>query len=144
MKGISFNEFVKRINPSPIAYTAYQGEWFMFGDLPDIPKGFFLATAKIDLYDDDISKKVLDSLKIENKRIDTMDENNKEYEDACFFVQLQFSELMDHYFGKQPIIEDKIYLVDLMVMTFWDYLDDKISYNGLLKKLKKYNAEYIS
>lgn len=140
---MTFKEFTDGLNPSPVAYTAYQGYYFLFGDLPDIPKGFKLYSAKYDIEDVSDVVSILNKLKVENKAIDKLDKNSKEYETRCFFVQLQFSEIFDFFFFKHKVYENKLYLVDMIVVTFWDYLKGKISYKRLMKDLNKYNQEYI-
>lgn len=125
-----------------MSYNAYKGYWFVYGGLPSIPKDFILINSK-EITNTNILNYLLEKLKLENKKIESMYEFSDTYEAACFFVQLQMSEIIDYYFGKHKIYENKLYLIDMMGMTFWDYLKGDISFKKLMKELKKYNSQYI-
>lgn len=84
-------------------------------------------------------KDILDSLKPYNKYLNTISTDSFEYENICEKIQEQFCEIYEALnISKMKLVAGNLATVDLMNFTMWNYLKNKISFENLLKKLKKY------
>jgi predicted rRNA methylase YqxC with S4 and FtsJ domains len=86
---------------------------------------------------DDV-KIILDSMIPVNEFLDTISENSIEYEDICFNVQIQFSEIYEALGVEiMKITSKNLAIANLMSFRMWDYLRGEVSFDDLLAYLKK-------
>lgn len=91
---MNVKEWLDTLDIGLVTYDIYKEEFKCYGELPSIPRDYFLPIAGFDIINDDTCKLVLDSLKAENKRIDKkytkeeQESESREYNTDCFFISL--------------------------------------------------------
>jgi hypothetical protein len=148
---MNIKDWLDGLNVGIVTYDTYYTQFKCYGDLPDIPKDYFLPLAGIDIVSDELCKMVLGYLKTENKKIDikyTKEEQeivfNQELDVDCFFVQLNAGQIFDFWFGKKKYIENNTLqaCIDCFLFDFWKYLRDEITYEELKSSAKELNNTY--
>jgi hypothetical protein len=84
-----------------------------------------------------IVKRILDGLKPYNSYINTLNENSYEYEDMCENITFQLCEIEEVLIGKEKYNSENIARADIRIMSYWKYLNGKISFEKLLKNLNE-------
>ena len=144
-------EFLDRLNVGLVTYDTYLQQILSHGDLPTIPRNYFLPIAGYDITDEKLCKAVLDSLKEDNKRIDEkyskeeqLELFNEAFDTDCFFVQLNAGQVFDFWFGKKKYIENNTLhaYLDCFAFDFWKYLREEITYEKLKESASKLNHAY--
>lgn len=147
----TFNDLMKQMNNGVVTYYLFKNEFMLFGDLPEVPNGYFLPIANYDLISDEICKMVVDELRGKSKEIDRKhSRKNQEsicfeltpYEADCFFIQLNLGQLFDFWHGKLPYIENKKleFEYELLVDKFWDCIKEECTY----EELKEYSNRFYN
>lgn len=146
----TFMDLMNNMQNGAVSYYTYRNEYLSRGfRLPNIPKGYFLPLANVDLVSDEFCKILIDDLRKKNKELDykyTLGEQESgccmAYEDDCFFIALNLGQLFDYWHGKLPFIDDpKLDLeYELLLDEFWDCLKNRSSY----EELKEYSNRFYN
>lgn len=145
----TFNDLMKHMNNGIVTYFTFRNEFMLYGDLPEVPKDYFLPIANYDLISDEICKKVINELRLKNKEIDQKYSREEQesfcmsltpYESDCFFIQLNLGQLFDFWHGKLSYIENENLELEyeLLVDKFWDCIKEKCTY----EELKEYSNRF--
>lgn len=62
-------------------------------------------------------------------------------EDQYENIQLQFAEIDSFIIGKQKLSESNIAMADIRVVHYWEYIEGKIDFDNLMKKLRENEGE---
>lgn len=154
---MNVKEWLDTLDIGLVTYDIYKEEFKYYGELPSIPRDYFLPIAGFDIINDDTCKLVLDSLKAENKRIDKkytkeeQESESREYNTDCFFISLNAGQVFDFLFGKKKYIWDKNGFnapasiqacLDAFLFDFWNYLREEITFDELKASAKELNDAY--
>lgn len=85
-------------------------------------------------------KVILDNLKPINDYIDNfLEENTYEYEHACEEIMFQLCEVEGFVIGKEKYNSYSLYLCNMRILTYYDYLKGNINFKELLSELREYS-----
>ncbi len=66
-------------------------------------------------------------------------EDSSFFNDYCEDVTFQICEIEEFILDKEIITNKSLANADIRMMNYWDYIETKMSFEKLLKKLKKYS-----
>lgn len=90
-----------------------------------------------------VVKMVLDIIKPINKYIDTLEEDDVEYELLCEKIEEQFCEIEKSLIGKEKFTEENRVKAMMRMEVYWDYLKSDIDFDELLECLKEYSDKLL-
>lgn len=131
-------------------YMTCLGRLMWFGELPDknkyldvLDKDFVVASENMK-NDSDVKYALMLSQEV-NMYIDIskLDENSIEYDDLAFFCELQFANIMTHWFGVRRYNQEKSWVLECIRDNFWDFMRGDIDFDELKKNVTDYNSKYI-
>lgn len=62
-------------------------------------------------------------------------------EDQCENIQFQLAEIDSFIIGKQKLSASNIAMADIRVIYYWEYIEGKIEFDNLMKKLRENEGE---
>lgn len=130
---------------------SYMGRLLFFGDLPnkekysDILDSDFVVSYKNMKSDKEVWYALMLAQEV-NMYIDLsgLDENSKEYDDLAFLCEMQYANIMRHWFGYRKYNQAKTMYLELMRDAFWDYMRGDIDFDEFKKSVTEYNKKYIA